>query len=160
MANQRRDFLHKVSHQLADESQVGTICVEDLNVRGMMGNHRLAGAIWDAAWGELFRMLEYKCEWRGINHVRIGRFDASSKLCPCGNRNDALTLADRTWTCPKCGRFHDRDELASNNIRTFGLARILNKKEGKAGGMPVESLGSCPVVKRERRTKKPVVFND
>jgi putative transposase len=151
VANQRRDFLHKVSHELANESQVGTICVEDLNVKGMMKNHCLAGAISDCSWGAFFRMLEYKCRWRGIRIVKIGRFEPSSKLCPCGVRNDGLTLADREWTCPKCGTVHDRDLLAANNVKRFGIA----KATLTAGGTPVESLGSCSVATRERRTRKP-----
>jgi len=121
--NRRNDFLHKVSHQLANENQVGTICVEDLNVKGMLKNHKLAGAISDCSWSEFFRMLSYKCKWRGIRLVKIGRFEPSSKLCPCGFKNDTLTLTDRSWTCPKCGQVHDRDLLAANNIRRFGLAK-------------------------------------
>ena len=149
VANQRSDFLHKVSHQIANESQVGTICVEDLNAKGMLKNHCLAGAISDCSWGEFFRQLEYKCRWRGIRLVRIGRFEPSSKACPCGFRNDKLTLADRSWDCPKCGQSHDRDLLAANNIRRFGLAKEM------AAGTAVKSLGSCRVVEPKRRTKKP-----
>lgn len=149
VANQRKDFLHKVSHQLADESQVGTICIEDLNVKGMMKNHNLAGAISDCSWSEFFRQLEYKCKWRGIRIVRIGRFEPSSKLCTCGFKNDTLTLADREWTCPKCGQVHDRDLLAANNIKRFGLAKEM------AVGTTVKSLGSCRVVEPKHRTKKP-----
>jgi len=149
VANQRKDFLHKVSHQLADESQVGTICIEDLNVKGMLKNHKLAGAISDCSWSEFFRQLEYKCKWRGIRIVRIGRFEPSSRLCTCGFKNDALTLADREWTCPQCGQVHDRDLLAANNIKRFGLAKEM------AAGTAVKSLGSCRVVIPKRRTKKP-----
>jgi putative transposase len=149
VANQRRDFLHKVSHQIANESQVGTICIEDLNVKGMMANHKLARAIGDCSWSEFFRQLEYKCRWRGIRIVRIGRFEPSSKLCTCGFKNDSLTLADREWTCPKCGQVHDRDLLAANNIKRFGLAKEMT------AGTAVKSLGSCRVVTPKRRTKKP-----
>ena len=149
VANQRKDFLHKVSHQLADESQVGTICIEDLNVKGMLKNHKLAGAISDCSWSEFFRQLEYKCKWRGIRIVRIGRFEPSSRLCTCGFKNDALTLTDREWTCPQCGQVHDRDLLAANNIKRFGLAKEM------AAGTAVKSLGSCRVVTPKRRTKKP-----
>ena len=134
VANRRLDFLHKTSDALADENQVGAICIEDLNVRGMLGNHNLAGAISDCAWGELFLQLEYKCRWRGIRLVRIGRFEPSSRLCPCGFRNDRLTLADREWTCPKCGRVHDRDLLASNNIKMFGLAKLAIPNENMKNG--------------------------
>lgn len=149
VANQRKDFLHKVSHQLSDESQIGTICIEDLNVKGILKNHKLARAISDCSWSEFFRMLEYKCKWKGIRLIKIGRFEPSSKLCPCGFKNDALTLADREWTCSKCGEVHDRDLLAAKNIKTFGLAKEMT------AGTAVKSLGSCLVVKQKRRTKKP-----
>jgi len=154
VANRRIDFLHKTSDALADENQVGTICVEDLNVKGMLGNHKLAGVISDCAWGEFFRQLEYKCKWRGIRLVRIGRFDPSSRLCPCGFRNDRLTLSDRTWTCPKCRRVHDRDVLASNNIKMFGLAKLASLEEKTAAGTVVAKLGELSRRKGKPRTKK------
>jgi putative transposase len=144
VTNSRTDFLHKVSHRLANENQVGTICIEDLNVKGMLKNHKLAGAIFNCSWGKFFRMLEYKCKWRGIRLVKIGRFEPSSRLCPCGFKNDALTLADREWTCPQCGQIHDRDVLAANNIRRFGLANEMT------AGTAVKSLGSCRVVTPKR----------
>jgi len=155
VANRRNDFLHKVSHQLANESQVGTICVEDLNVNGMLKNHNLAGAISDCAWGELFRQLEYKCKWRGVRIVKIGRFEPSSRLCPCGFKNDALTLSDRSWICPKCGQEHDRDLLAARNVRRFGLAKLANpnvESSKKGGGRRRPKPGELPV-NRERRTR-------
>lgn len=147
VTNRRKDFLHKVSHQLANENQVGTICVEDLNVKGMLKNHGLAGAIGDCSWSEFFRMLEYKCKRRGIRLVRIGRFDPSSKLCPCGFKNDSLTLADRSWACPKCAQAHDRDLLAANNIRRFGLAKLAspNEDKKKSGGTRRSKLGELPI---------------
>ena len=157
IANQRRDFLHKVSHQIADESQVGTICIEDLNVKGMMKNHKLARAIADCSWSEFFRMLEYKCKWRCIRLVKIGRFEPSSRLCPCGFKNDKLTLADREWTCSKCGQFHDRDLLAANNVRTFGLAKLAspNVEEETAAGTAVAKPGELSRSKGKLRTRKP-----
>ena len=147
VANQRTDHHHKISSALTDESQVGTICIEGLFIEGMMANHCLARAIQDASWGEFFRQLEYKCRWKGINLVRIGRFDPSSKLCPCGFKNDALTLADRSWTCPRCGRVHDRDLLAAQNVKMFGLAKT-------AVGTTVSKLGELPGSKRERKARK------
>ena len=138
ITNQRRDFLHKVSNQLADENQVWTICIEDLNIKGMTKNHCLAGSIGDAAWGEFFGMLGYKCGWRGINLVRIGRFEPSSRTCSCcGFLNRNLTLADREWICPKCGTSHDRDKNAARNIRTMGILR------GSGPGRPA-GLGEMP----------------
>jgi len=159
VANQRKDFLHKVSDKIADENQVGTICVEDLNIKGMMKNHCLARAIADCSWGEFFRMLEYKCKWRGIRVVQIGRFEPSSRLCPCGFKNDKLTLADREWTCPKCGQFHDRDLLAANNVRRFGLVSLMSpdhdKEEKTAVGTTVAKPGELSCCKGKPRTRKP-----
>jgi putative transposase len=121
ISNQRTDFLHKLSTKLISENQ--TICLEDLNVEGMLKNHKLAKSISDASWSEFVRMLEYKAEWYGKNIIRIGGFEPSSKLCTCGVKNDKLTLKDREWTCLSCGETHDRDALGAWNIRTFGLVK-------------------------------------
>ena len=122
IANQRKDFLHKLSTRLVDENQ--TICLEDLNVRGMQKNHCLAGGIGDVAWGELVSMLKYKSEWKGKNLVFIGRFDPSSKMCSrCGHIKDDLSLKDRSWKCEGCGTEHDRDINAAINIHNFALQR-------------------------------------
>jgi len=125
VTNQRNDFLHKVSTRIVRENQ--TLCVEDLNIAGMMKNHTLAQAIGDVSWSKFLTMLEYKCAWSGKNFVQIGRFEPSSKICPCGKRNDALTLADRVWQC-ECGREHDRDMLAACNIKAFGLKKIVGQE--------------------------------
>lgn len=124
VANQRADFLHKVTHELSNESQVDTLCVEDLSVKGMMGNHHLAKSIGDAAWGAFFSFLSYKCEWRGKNVLTIGRFDPSSKTCSiCGLVHSGLKLSDRRWACRGCGTTHDRDENAAINIKKFAFDR-------------------------------------
>ena len=123
VTNQRNDFLHKVSTRIVRENQ--TVCVENLNIAGMMKNHNLAQAISDVSWSKFLTMVEYKCAWSGKNFVQIGRFEPSSKQCPCGKRNDALTLSDRMWRC-ECGREHDRDILAACNIKAFGLQKMLN----------------------------------
>ena len=117
--NQRNNFLHQVTSKIVRENQ--TIIIEDLNVKGMLKNHRLAKSISSVSWSEFFRQLEYKCEWYGRNLIRIGRFEASSKTCICGYVNSELKLSDREWVCPKCGRHNDRDILASVNIKRFGL---------------------------------------
>ena len=119
--NQRSDFLHKISHQLTHERQVKSIAIEDLNVRGLLKNHYLARAISDVSWKEFKRQLEYKCDWYGRNLMVIGRFEASSKACSCGYINQELKLSDRKWTCPECKTTHDRDLLASQNIKRFAL---------------------------------------
>ena len=119
----RTDFLHKESRKLVNESQV--ICFEDLNVRGMMANHKLAKTIGDAAWSTFIRFTAYKAEWDGKMTVKIHRFFKSSKTCnACLYEVSTLPLDIRSWNCPKCGTRHDRDGNASNNIRDEGL-RIL-----------------------------------
>jgi putative transposase len=118
--NQRRDYLHKISRYLVDNYD--TICMENLNVGGMLQNHNLARAISDMGWNEFKSMTEYKCDWYGKNLSVIGRFDPSSKTCNvCGTINKELTLKDREWTCKKCNSNHDRDTNAALNIRNFGL---------------------------------------
>jgi putative transposase len=119
ITNQRKDFLHKLSSRLISENQ--TICIEDLNVKGMMKNHCLAKAIGNASWSEFVTMLTYKSEWYGKNLIQIGRFDPSSKLCSkCGLINENLQLKEREWTCD-CGEKHDRDINTAQNIKSFGL---------------------------------------
>ena len=122
--NQRDDFLHKLSYRLTHDSQVDTICMEDLNVQGMMKNHKLAQSISDVSWSRFVELLRYKCEWYGKNLFQIGRFEPSSKMCTCGKLNNDLKLSDREWTCLGCGVTHDRDILAAQNIKRFGLIRL------------------------------------
>lgn len=117
--NQRKDYLHKISKYLIDN--YNTICMENLNVNGMIKNHNLARAISDMGWGEFKSFLDYKCEWYGKNLKIIGRFDPSSKTCSnCGTINKNLKLSERKWKCT-CGVKHDRDVNAAINIRNFGL---------------------------------------
>lgn len=120
VANQRKDFLHKVSTRLIRENQ--SIALETLNVLGMLKNHNLAQAITDVGWSSFVTMLEYKAEWYGVNLLKIGRFEPSSKLCShCGAINKELQLKDREWTCKSCGTLHDRDINAACNIKSFAL---------------------------------------
>lgn len=120
ISNQRNDFLHKLSTYLI--RNYDTICLEDLNIKGMEQNHHLARAIQGAAWGEFVRQLEYKSEWYGKNILFIGRFEPSSKLChKCGYVNRDLKLSDREWVCPMCGEHHDRDVNAAINIREIAF---------------------------------------
>ncbi|NES07262.1 MAG: IS200/IS605 family element transposase accessory protein TnpB, partial [Okeania sp. SIO2F4] len=100
-----------------------TIVVEDLAVRNMVKNHKLARAISDANWGELVRQLDYKAEWYGRELIKIDRYFPSSKRCSnCGHVVEKLPLNIREWDCPKCGSHHDRDINASINILAAGLA--------------------------------------
>ena len=125
VANQRKDFLQKTSTMLIKNHD--NIAIEDLNIKGMLKNHCLAGSISDVGWGMFIDMLEYKAEWYGNNILRIGRFDPSSKMCSCcGNVNKELTLADREWTCAKCNTKHDRDKNAAINIKNFALRNHLS----------------------------------
>ncbi len=121
ISNQRKDFLHKLSSKIVAENQ--SIIIENLNIEGMLKNSRLAKSIASVSWSEFFRQLQYKSEWRGKNLITIGRFEPSSKMCSCGEINHNLTLKDREWTCEKCGVKHDRDILAANNIKKFGLQK-------------------------------------
>lgn len=122
ITNQRNDFIHKLSADLV--RKYDTICLEDLDVKGMEQNHHLAKAIGDAAWGEFVRQLAYKSEWYGKNVVFIGRYEPSSKLCHCcGYVNKELKLSDREWVCPVCGEHHDRDVNAAINIKRIALEK-------------------------------------
>ncbi len=130
ISNKRNDFLHKLTHRLTNENQVGSLAIEDLNIVGMMKNRCLAQAVADVSWSEFFRQLEYKTEWRGKNLLKIGRFEPSSRTCDvCGAVNRELTLSDRTWKCA-CGAEHDRDLLAARNIKRFALANDNLKYSG------------------------------
>ena len=119
IADSRKDFLHKLTTQLVRENQ--TIVVEDLSVKNMVKNHKLAAAISDAAWGELIRQLDYKCKWYGRTLVKIDRWFPSSKRCgSCGHIVESLPLDIREWDCPKCGVRHDRDINAARNLLAVG----------------------------------------
>jgi putative transposase len=133
IANQRKDFQHKLSRNLVENH--GAIYLEDLNVKGMVKNHNLAKHISDAAWGQFTRFLAYKGEWYGCWVEKIDRFAPSSKLCSiCGFKNTELTLSDREWVCPKCGTTHDRDLNAAVNILAFARA---GTARDNAGGVDV-----------------------
>lgn len=119
IASCRLDTLHKVSKELVDENQV--ICIEDLNVKGMIKNRKLSKHIADASWGSFVNLLQYKCDWYGRELVKVNRFFPSSKTCNvCGWINQDLNLSIREWTC-KNGHKLDRDFNASQNILKEGL---------------------------------------
>ncbi|MEG3976561.1 RNA-guided endonuclease TnpB family protein, partial [Microcoleus sp. herbarium8] len=141
----RQDFLHKLTIQLIRENQ--TIVVEDLAIKLMVKNHKLALAISDASWGELIRQLAYKCEWYGRELIKIDRWFPSSKRCGnCGHIVDKLPLNIREWGCPKCGTNHDRDINAAKNILAAGLA----VKVCGANVRPQESKSPKAVAKKQK----------
>lgn len=124
ITNRRNNYLHQISSMLVNENQV--ICIEDLNVKGMMKNRHLAKSIQDLGLYEFRRQLEYKCQFYGRQLVIINRFYPSSKTChECGFINSKLTLNDREWICPVCGKHIDRDYNAALNILDEGLKQIL-----------------------------------
>lgn len=125
LCNKRKDNLHKITAKLIKENDI--ICIENLNVKGMTKNHKLAKAIQDASFGTLVNMLKYKAAWHNRKIIEIGRYYPSSKLCNyCGHKIDYMGLEIREWTCPVCNKRHDRDINAAVNIMNEGL-RILDK---------------------------------
>lgn len=118
IANSRKDVLNKLAWNLV--SRFDTICVEDLNIRGMIKNHNLARSLSDASIGAAIRAIETKAAMHGKNVVKIDRWFPSSKMCcVCGLIQESMPLSVRQWTC-KCGATHDRDECAAINILAVG----------------------------------------
>jgi putative transposase len=137
IADTRRNFQQQVSTRLIRENQV--ICLETLNIKGMVKNHSLAKAISDVGWGGFIRQLEYKARWYGRSLIKIDRWYPSSKTCSaCGYVLETLTLDVREWVCPACGTLHDRDVNAAKNVLTEGLSAL-----NACGGCvrPVDSKG-------------------
>ena len=154
IANCRKDNLHKITHVLTHDSQVRTLCMENLNVKGMQNNHHLAQAVGDASFGMFLTMLEYKCRWYGVNLVKIDRFAPSSKTCgQCGYVYKGLKLSERSWTCSECGTHHDRDFNAACNIKEFGL-KALPTERGKVKPVDCPTVDDRPRVLKNRGRKK------
>ncbi len=127
-----KNFIYHVAKTLLRESQ--TLVMEDLNIVGMVKNHKLAKSIQNICWGELRRVLEYKSKWLGHNLIFIDRWAPSTKTCShCGFHNSTLTLSDRSWVCPGCGTHHDRDINAAINIKRMGLETLLPAVSGFDG---------------------------
>ena len=141
IANIRADALHKLTTDLT--RRFHTICIEDLNVRGMMKNRHLARSIADMSFFEFRRQLEYKAAMRGGQVVMADRFFASSKTCSaCGHKLVDLPLSARRWTCPDCGAVHDRDMNAARNLLAYGLAALSGSTASSAGCQACGEAGS------------------
>ena len=123
--HQRLDLHHQITHSLICDNQATSYAIEDLDVKNMVKNRKLAKAINDVGWGQFVTLLTYKANWYGKNILKVNRFFASSKICShCHHKLDSLPLSVRNWTCPSCQTHHDRDTNASNNIRSQALADV------------------------------------
>lgn len=142
IANSRKDFIHKISSRLAKTKPV--IVVEDLNVSGMLKNHKLAKGISDAGWSEFRRQLKYKCEWYGSTLIVADRFFASSKTCSrCGEKKAVLSRGERTYRCEFCGFVCDRDLNAALNLKKYGEEKL---KQNTVSSTEINACGESHVV--------------
>jgi putative transposase len=134
ISNIRKDAMHKMTSSIADRFRM--ICVENLNVKGMMKNRRLALSLADASFYEAKRQLTYKAKLRGGVVIEAPRFFASSKLCSCCNqKNEQLKLSDRSWVCQSCGTEHDRDINAAVNLRQYAVSYTVKASGEVSSGL-------------------------
>ena len=151
VANKRSDFLHKVTAKLVSEHD--TLCLETLKASNMIKNHKLAQALSDISIGKFNEILEYKAKWNGVNILRIGQFEPSSRMCTCGVVNKELKLSDREWVCQSCGEIHNRDLLAANNIKRFAFVK------NNTGGTPeFQACGDKGLPLSEKQEAQPIAF--
>ncbi|MEW6763106.1 MAG: RNA-guided endonuclease TnpB family protein [Pseudomonadota bacterium] len=150
--NIRLDSSHQITSNIT--RRFHTIGIEDLNVKGMLGNRRLARAIADMGFSELSRQLEYKAAWRGGQVVVVDRWYPSSKTCSCcGERIEVLGLAQREWDCATCGASHDRDINAAINLRNMAVSSIVSACGGEGAGLARECKVKPAPVKQESNSK-------
>ena len=155
--NQRKDFQHKISRRIINENQV--IVSEDLNVKGMLKNHKLAKSIQDASFSSFCNIIAYKALEQHRQYVKIGTFYPSSKLCHCcGFKYKGLKLDERFWTCPECGTYLDRDENAAINILQEGLRILSRDTVGSTGDD--ESSKPVDTVSISLLEQEPVIANN
>jgi putative transposase len=149
VSNKRNDFLHKTTSKLVSDHD--TICLETLKASNMVKNHRLAQALSDISIGRFNEILEYKARWNGVNILRIGQFEPSSRMCTCGVVNKELKLSDREWVCQSCGEMHDRDQLAANNVKRFAFVK------NNTGGTPgFQACGDEGLPLSEKQEAQPI----
>lgn len=118
--NQRTDFLNKLSTEIIKNHDI--ICIESLNTKGMLRNHKLAKSISDVSWSSFVNKLQYKADWYGRELIKVDQWFPSSQICSgCGHKDGKKSLDIREWTCPLCSAHHDRDINASLNILGEGL---------------------------------------
>lgn len=153
VVNQRTNYLHQVSTKLINDNQV--ICLEDLAIKNMVKNHKLAQAISDVSWGSLVSMLKYKAVWYNRQIIQIDRFYPSSKTCSnCSHLMSSMKLSVREWDCPSCGAHHDRDVNAAKNILRQGItimSGLGTKSDSKQ--KPMEALGSLTKSMKSESTR-------
>ena len=148
IANIRRDALHKLTTRLTSEFDI--IAIENLNVKGMMKNHRLARSIADMGFFEFRRQLEYKAKMRGGQIIIVDRFFPSSKMCSsCGYVLKELLLSTRKWVCPECGAVHDRDVNAAINLRNMAVSSTVSACGEEGSGRRRKTVVKPASVKRE-----------
>jgi putative transposase len=124
--NSRKDYLHKISNEITNQYDI--ICLESLNIKGMVKNKRLSKSISDVAWSEFMRQLEYKATWKGKTIIKIDKWFPSSQICSnCGSSTGKKPLHIRKFDCSYCNTSHERDYNASINIRNYGLGQIDNR---------------------------------
>lgn len=145
VSNVRLDFQHKRSLQLIGDNQA--IIVETLQILNMLKNKKLARHISDAAWGQLLRILNYKCEWLGVHFIALDRWFASSKTCSeCNYKMTEMPLSVRYWTCPECHSAHDRDINAAKNIRQKGIDVLIAEGQSVIACGDLHKTGEMPAV--------------
>jgi len=149
VANKRSDFLHKVTAKLVSEHD--TLCLETLKASNMIKNHKLAQALSDISIGKFNEILEYKAKWNGVNILRIGQFEPSSRMCTCGVVNKELKLSDRVWKCKSCGQVNERDLLAARNIKKFALHKYYSGQE-----LSVEPVEMSTLVESMKQEAQPI----
>ena len=135
ISNQRADNIHKMTSEIVKTKRPTAIVIEDLNVSGMVKNHRLARSVSSASFAEIRRQLDYKCEWYGVKLIVADRFYPSSKTCNgCGEVKTDLSLGERTYVCDRCGYTKDRDVNAALNLRGWGMTYLAGGNSATARG--------------------------